>query len=83
MKTVRLVGLLFMALTLSGCGFEIVDTGYRGVKTYFGEVIGEPLPEGIYFYNPITSNIAELDIREQRWSPITDAYNRDIQSVKV
>ena len=41
--------LIAVAMGSSGCGFEIVDTGYRGVETRFGEVVGEALPEGIHF----------------------------------
>ena len=39
---------------LSGCG-EVIDTGNRGIKKSFGELVGEPLPEGLYFYNPMTT----------------------------
>jgi prohibitin 2 len=59
---------------LTGCGVEIVDTGHRGVKTRFGEVVSESLPEGLYFYNPLTSNIIEMDTRVQRWDDSTESY---------
>jgi regulator of protease activity HflC (stomatin/prohibitin superfamily) len=70
-------------LFLSGCGFEIVDTGHRGVKVVLGEVVGEPLPEGLYFYNPFTSTIREMDVREKKMEGKTTAFTRDVQQVVV
>jgi regulator of protease activity HflC (stomatin/prohibitin superfamily) len=79
-----LIGVLAIGLfAVAGCGLEIVDTGHRGVKTEFGKVIGESLPEGLYFYNPLTSKIVELDVREQRWDENTTAFTKDVQAVKV
>lgn len=74
---------VFLAAMLSGCGFEIVDVGYRGVMVRFGEIIGEPLPEGMYFYNPFTTSIYELDVREKKLEGKTMAFTRDVQQVMV
>jgi len=68
---------------LSGCGFEIVDTGYRGVKTTFGKVVGGTLDEGIHFYAPWSSNVVELDVRIQKLKKTTIAYTKDVQNVSV
>lgn len=68
---------------VTGCGVEIVDTGHRGVKTRFGEVVSESLPEGLYFYNPLTSNIIELDTRVQRWDDTTQSYTKDVQQAEI
>lgn len=76
--------LLVLAFSFVNCGFQIVDTGFRGVKTRFGKVVGDvTLDEGLHFYNPFTSAIVELDVREQKWSDETLAYTKDIQNVKV
>lgn len=75
--------LIGMVLLLSGCGFEVVDTGYRGVETNFGKVVGEPLPEGLHFYNPFTSNIEEINVQEQIFGGDTTCFTKDTQSVKV
>ena len=83
MKLRNLFAVLALGLSLTGCGFEIVDTGHRGVKTTFGEVVSEPLPEGIYFYNPMTSDIVELDTRILRWDDATDTYTKDVQQTHV
>jgi regulator of protease activity HflC (stomatin/prohibitin superfamily) len=74
---------ILAGLILSGCGFEIVDTGHRGVKIVLGEVVGEPLPEGLYFYNPFTTSIRELDVREKKMEGKTTAFTRDVQQVIV
>ena len=58
-----LFSFIVLSLSLTSCGFEIVDTGHRGVKVRFGKVVSESLPEGLYFYNPITSQIHEMDVR--------------------
>jgi regulator of protease activity HflC (stomatin/prohibitin superfamily) len=75
--------LILLAVMLSGCGFEIIPTGHRGVETRFGKIVGESLLEGLYFYNPLTSDIVELDVREQVWKDHTPAYTKDVQQVEV
>jgi len=83
MKKSNLFLAMFCVLFLVGCGVEVVDTGHRGVKTRFGKVIGDSLPEGLYFYNPITTTISEMDTRVQKWSAKTEAYTNDVQQVEV
>lgn len=70
-------------LSLTGCGFEIVDTGNRGVETTFGEVVGEPLSEGMHFYNPFTSAITEMSVRTQVTTEEAIAYTKDVQKAQV
>lgn len=72
-----------MALNLSACGFEIVDTGYRGVETNLGKVVGEPLPEGLHFYNPFTSGITEMSVRESNLRETTESFTKDNQAVTM
>lgn len=79
----RLTAALLVLPMLGACGFEVVDTGHRGVKTRFGEVVSESLPEGFYTYNPFTSDIVELDTRTQRWQDTTETYTKDVQQAKV
>jgi len=64
-------------------GSEIVDTGHRGVETRFGEVQGGSLPEGLYFYNPFTSNIIEMDVRTLRWDGKEVTYTKDVQQAAI
>lgn len=75
--------LAVVVLSFAGCGIKVVDTGHRGIKTRFGEVVSESLPEGLYFFNPITSNIVEMDTRLQRFDGDTDTYTRDVQQAKI
>ena len=71
------------AVSVAGCGIKVVDTGQRGIKTRFGEIVSESLPEGLYFYNPFTSNIVEIDTRVQRQDGETDTYTRDVQQAAI
>lgn len=79
----RYIVTIFAAITLSACGFEVVDTGYRGVETNFGKVVGSPLEEGLHFYNPFTSDITEIDVREQKIEGTTVSFTKDTQSVTL
>jgi regulator of protease activity HflC (stomatin/prohibitin superfamily) len=74
---------LIVVLSVAGCGIKVVDTGQRGIKTRFGEVVSESLPEGIYFFNPVTSNIVEMETRVQRKDGETDTYTRDVQQAAI
>lgn len=76
---VVVLGALFMGFL----GIEIVDTGHRGVKTVYGKVEPASLEEGLYFYNPFTSGIHEMDVRVQKYEIDTEAYTRDIQQAKL
>lgn len=79
----KIVVLLVVLLVNSSCGFEIVDTGYRGIKTRFGQVQGDALPEGLHFYNPVTSNVREYLVRENTWESETVIFTKDTQRVDV
>lgn len=72
-----------MVTLLTGCGFEVVDTGHRGVQTRFGEVVSDSLPEGLHFYNPFTSDIQELDVTIQKASGKLSTYTKDIQQASI
>jgi regulator of protease activity HflC (stomatin/prohibitin superfamily) len=68
-------------LSFAGSTFEVVDTGHRGVKVSFGEVDEKAgsLPEGLYFMNPFTTKIVEIDTRQQKWSDKVNTYTKDVQ----
>jgi len=70
---------------LQGCGVEQVDTGYRGVKTVWGEVDMKAgsLPEDIYTYNPISSAIHEMDTRIKRKEFKLNTYTKDVQQANI
>lgn len=70
-------------MMMTGCGCEQVDTGYRGIQTEFGKVVGDPLPEGLHFYNPFSSSVREFEVREQKIEAQTPAFTRDTQTVSI
>jgi len=72
-----------VVVSVAGCGIKVVDTGHRGIETRFGKVVSESLGEGIYFYNPLTSHIVEMDTRVQRQDGETDTYTRDVQQAAI
>lgn len=81
---VMAVGVLItLVVMVSGCGFKIVDTGHRGVETKFGKFQGDTLDEGLHFYNPFSSNIVELSVREEKFERTTTAYTKDVQQVSM
>lgn len=68
---------------LVSCGFEVVDTGRRGVEISMGKVVGEPLPEGLHWYNPFTSGITEIPVREEAYQYKLRAYSKDNQIIGI
>lgn len=78
----RLIAVTLFAL-LTGCGFEIVDTGHRGVRTTFGDVDPIALPEGFHWYNPFTSNIKEMNVQTLRVETNTETYTKDVQQATI
>lgn len=85
MKKLYRTGGIAIACILALAGCEKIDTGHRGVKTNFGEVdmkMGS-LPEGLYFYNPFTSGIIEMDTRLQRWESTANTYTKDVQQADI
>lgn len=81
-STFLMLALLF---ALCSCGFEQVDTGYRGVKTVWGEVDlkAGSLPEGFYTYNPISTSIHEINVQTQAREIKVNTYTRDVQQANI
>lgn len=86
MRFAHALFLLFALAFLGGCGFEQVDTGFRGVQTSFGKVNEErgSLPPGLYFYNPVTDSIQEVDVRTKVYEePKLHTYTKDVQQAVI
>ena len=81
MKKLLLCGV--MCLGLTACGVEQIDAGNRGVKTVWGEVQGESMPEGLYFYNLFSTNIYEIDCKTQNVAFTFDTYTKDVQQARI
>lgn len=79
----KMVGLVCGVLLMSSCGFETVDTGYRGVYTKFGEIQGEPFKEGLHLYNPFTSDIMQFDVKERALTKTASFFTKDTQHISV
>jgi prohibitin 2 len=62
---------------------ETVETGHIGLKVRFGKVVEGPLPADLYFVNPFTTNMVQLDVRTLKWDGQTQAYTRDVQQANV
>lgn len=78
-----LISLLLLSALFTSCGFEVVEEGSRGIEKRFGKVVGEPLPPGLQFYNPFTSSILELEVREQLLEAKSTCFTKDTQTVYV
>lgn len=83
MKKINLFLGLVLVMFFGACGFEQVDTGHRGIETRFGKVVSDSLPEGLYFYNPATSDIKEIDVRVQTFNYDIECYTKDIQQASI
>lgn len=81
-KSIPLVALL-CTLTLTGCGVQTVDQGNTGVKKTLGKVQADPLPADIYFYNPFTTSIIEMDNHVQKIEDKTNVYTKDVQQADI
>lgn len=79
----RIVPVLISLVVLSACGFEQVDEGYRGIYTNWGKVEGDPLMPGLHFYNPVSSSVFEMDVRERKWEAETSCFTKDTQNVVI
>ena len=77
------IAIAIIVVSVAGCGIKVVDTGQRGVKTRFGEITSTSLPEGLYFFNPITTKIIEIDTRVKRLDGETESYTRDVQQANI
>jgi regulator of protease activity HflC (stomatin/prohibitin superfamily) len=75
---VALLGLLMLYSAVT-----VVGTGHRGVRTFFGDVRGQPLPEGLYFNIPGVTNIISMDIRTQKFHEVTEVATQDVQMAQV
>lgn len=64
---------------------EQVDTGHRGVRVTFGQVdeTSGSMPEGLYFFNPFTTKIKEMDVRSIRWADKANTYTKDVQQADI
>lgn len=70
-------------LTMTGCGMETVNEGYRGIYTYNGAMKGDPLEPGLHFYNPFFADVFEISVMEEKYEGQTEAFTADTQTTMV
>lgn len=72
---------LLLLITLRPC--TIVGAGERGVVLNWGAVSDTVMNEGLHFRLPIKQKVVIIDVQTQKLEENTDAYSKDIQSVKT
>lgn len=83
----KINGLIWLAAAgtcalLCGCGQ--VDTGEAGFFTRWGEITSKkPLEPGLYFYEPFGSDLVTYNVKNQIANVRTEAFTRDLQSLKL
>lgn len=80
--TILGVAAFFLLITLLGC-FTIVRAGHTGVAVTLGKVQEGVLQEGIHFKAPFVQKIVKIDNRIQKLEVNTEAFSKDLQSVKT
>lgn len=68
------------ALALAACGQ--VPAGHRGVFVNMGNPT-EQVGEGVHYYNPLTYDLVDMNVRQQKWGETTTAYTKDVQQAEV
>ena len=70
--------ILIVFLTLSA---KSVPAGFVGIRTQFGAISGNSLPEGLNFNVPFVQNIQLMDCRIQKIEADAIAASKDLQNV--
>lgn len=76
--------LIIVMLFATACGWGTVDPGERAVFTHWGSLEKWPkcFKEGLYFYNPFTTDMYEFDVKVQAFLVKgAGAGTRDLQEV--
>lgn len=81
MNILKVCLLTAAAVSIGAC--TQVENGNRGVKTHYGKVVGKAMPEGLYWYNPWSTDIIEMNVQQKKWSSKTLTYTRDIQQADI
>lgn len=78
----RLVSSLLLAASLTGCA-STVSTGYRGVVLEWQKPTGEVKSEGVYMYNPFSTEIVEMNVQTNASTFNCSAFSSDTQHVST
>lgn len=76
------VVLALSALALIGC--TEVDSNEAAFKKVFGKIDPELLSPGLEFYNPFSTDIVKMDLRERAFNlPESESFTKDTQNSKI
>ena len=79
MKIKNLVLGSILGLSLVAC--STIENGERGLKVTFGDISSDILTEGLYFYNPFTTEMIRFDVKENVFKFTAVNLTQDIQEV--
>jgi prohibitin 1 len=74
---------LLMVTTMTGCGYTTLEPGERGVKVEMGKLDRAVLKNGITYYNPITTQVYEYDIKQHMVTGETQPLTSDQQPLSI
>lgn len=78
-----MLAVLFLISIVTGCGMRQIEEGSRGIKKVWGRMDSDPLKPGFYFYNPLSSDIIEMDVKEQKIEGKEMCFTKDTQLVEI
>lgn len=77
-----IVAVIVLAIIVIANSFTVIEEGYIGVRYRFGRIEGESLTPGLNMKIPFVERIDNVDIKEQIYQTITNAYTSDTQNVE-
>lgn len=81
-KILLIAVVVLFAATIALGAFTTVDEGHVGVRYQFGRIVEDDIPPGLVFKIPYVQQIVKVDVREQTYELITNAYTKDTQTVE-
>ncbi len=80
-KIVVAVLIVLLLIFLGANAFASVPTGFVGVRTQFGAVVGSELSSGLQFKVPFIQEIKIMDCRTQKIEAQANAASKDLQTI--
>lgn len=82
-KNISLGALALVLIVFVLNSMKQIEEGSRGIKKTWGKVTGDPLTPGFYFYNPISSTVVEMDVKEHKVEGKEMCFTKDTQLVEI
>jgi regulator of protease activity HflC (stomatin/prohibitin superfamily) len=75
---------LLLASGLLGLGAcTQVEAGHSAVMTNYGKPHDKSYGPGFYWYNPWSTDVIVMDVRQLKWTSATESYTRDVQKADI